>query len=338
MTAEYVKLQNKLRERIVSGEYESGKRIPGRLELMQEFNFARITVDRAIQELVNEGYLRGKQGSGTFVIDRECEKVKKNTVYIVLHRHVEPQNTAIQPLLDLLQQGILKPYKCKFIPIQDMQVRPERLADDARAFIFCQLDPTYLDVINSLKGRKARMLLVNRTDAGFDYIASDLSSGIAEVMKRFDTRQAGLIAEPVELRRPFRNDYIKAFYKAAAIHGASCKPKWELLSMVRPVRKTAVLLHKYFENTDRPDTCILSSYFLQSTLSSLCALGLEPGRDINLAYLDSSEHFEASPGILRMSYDYDAMAKHILNWLSALDESQPCSCQIHVPLLVHEDS
>ena len=56
-----------LRERIASGEYPPGRRIPSLLALQEEFGLSSMTVRRAVGVLAQEGLLRVVPGRGTFV-------------------------------------------------------------------------------------------------------------------------------------------------------------------------------------------------------------------------------------------------------------------------------
>ena len=53
----YVQLQNILREKILSGDYRVGEKIPPENELCEIYNVSRITVRKAIDTLVQEGPL-----------------------------------------------------------------------------------------------------------------------------------------------------------------------------------------------------------------------------------------------------------------------------------------
>ncbi len=79
----YLQLKKILRTLVVSGEYAPGQQIPTEQELMKQYNVSRITVRRAIQELINEKYLIKSQGKGTFVSqtrpNRELVKLKSFT-------------------------------------------------------------------------------------------------------------------------------------------------------------------------------------------------------------------------------------------------------------------
>ncbi len=63
----YYRIKEEIRRRIASGQYSAFQRIPSELELAQEFNVSRGTVERAIRLLVREGILYREQGRGTFV-------------------------------------------------------------------------------------------------------------------------------------------------------------------------------------------------------------------------------------------------------------------------------
>lgn len=58
-----------LREQIQEGRYDS-KPLPGELVLAEQFNVSRVTMRRAIQDLVNEGLVARGRGKGTFVKPR----------------------------------------------------------------------------------------------------------------------------------------------------------------------------------------------------------------------------------------------------------------------------
>ncbi|PKR86394.1 GntR family transcriptional regulator [Heyndrickxia camelliae] len=82
----YFQLKQNIKEAIDSNVYKPGKKIPNETELCEHYGVSRITVRRALQELVDEGLLERKQGKGTFVsatkITRELITVDGFTDYI----------------------------------------------------------------------------------------------------------------------------------------------------------------------------------------------------------------------------------------------------------------
>lgn len=66
----YAQLRDLLKHQIDKGEFAPGQRIPSEGNLNGLYGVSRITIRRALQELVNEGYLVKCPGKGTYV--SEC--------------------------------------------------------------------------------------------------------------------------------------------------------------------------------------------------------------------------------------------------------------------------
>ncbi len=63
----YVQIKESLREEINEGYIKEGQKLPSEETLIDRFGASKMTVIRALQELVQEGYLKRIQGKGTFV-------------------------------------------------------------------------------------------------------------------------------------------------------------------------------------------------------------------------------------------------------------------------------
>ncbi len=63
----YHKLAQTIHERISTGEYPPGSKIPTEPRLCEEFGLSRITVRQAVEILENKGFVDRQQGRGTFV-------------------------------------------------------------------------------------------------------------------------------------------------------------------------------------------------------------------------------------------------------------------------------
>ncbi|WP_300365171.1 GntR family transcriptional regulator [Brachyspira sp.] len=73
MTPLYIQVKNFIKEEYLN-KLEHGDKIPTELELMEHFNVSRITVRKAVHELLKEQVVVKKQGKGTFVIRKKIEK------------------------------------------------------------------------------------------------------------------------------------------------------------------------------------------------------------------------------------------------------------------------
>jgi GntR family transcriptional regulator len=69
----YAEIEEAIATEITQGEYRPGDQLPTEDALLQRFQVSRITVRRAIQNLVNRGLLEIRRGLGTFVLSPQIE-------------------------------------------------------------------------------------------------------------------------------------------------------------------------------------------------------------------------------------------------------------------------
>ncbi|MEU8848616.1 GntR family transcriptional regulator [Streptomyces sp. NPDC048564] len=65
---EFQRVADELRARMTDGPYSPGSYLPSQRDLAEEFSVSRDTVQRALRELVDEGWIESRQGSGSRVI------------------------------------------------------------------------------------------------------------------------------------------------------------------------------------------------------------------------------------------------------------------------------
>lgn len=75
----YQQLMTRLKNDIVAGVYPAGGRIPSEQTLCDTYGVSRVTVRKAMLDLVQEGLLVRRQGKGTFVAD---ERIQRNLLQI----------------------------------------------------------------------------------------------------------------------------------------------------------------------------------------------------------------------------------------------------------------
>lgn len=63
----YLKIADDVRDSLANGRYRPGQALPPERELMARFAVSRVTIRRALKELVNESLLESRQGSGYIV-------------------------------------------------------------------------------------------------------------------------------------------------------------------------------------------------------------------------------------------------------------------------------
>ena len=95
----YIQLQDIIIKRIDEKKYLPGEAIPSERKMAETYGVNRMTVKRAINKLVEEGYLERKPGAGTYVSKRDNKKIDLsymndeigNTGISALFRHSEMQ-------------------------------------------------------------------------------------------------------------------------------------------------------------------------------------------------------------------------------------------------------
>ena len=65
----YKQLENFLRRHILEGILKPTQKLPSSRELAEDLGISRITVKSVYEQLLAEGYLKSRTGSGTFVSD-----------------------------------------------------------------------------------------------------------------------------------------------------------------------------------------------------------------------------------------------------------------------------
>ncbi len=69
----YARIEEAIATEVAQGEYRPGDQLPPEDALLQRFQVSRITVRRAIQNLVSRGLLEIRRGLGTFVLSPRIE-------------------------------------------------------------------------------------------------------------------------------------------------------------------------------------------------------------------------------------------------------------------------
>jgi DNA-binding GntR family transcriptional regulator len=99
----YVQLAETIKGRILRNEYRTGELISSARDIEREFEVSAITVRKAMNILVQEGYLNSRQGIGTRVIKRPDDlaelKLSGNFwdwVDSALTRHLKPETDILE--------------------------------------------------------------------------------------------------------------------------------------------------------------------------------------------------------------------------------------------------
>ena len=153
----YRDIAREIERRILTGIYPVGASLPSRLELMREFQVARATLDRAIQELVISRRLTSRRGSGTTV--NPLSEHRRDVALIGV-----PQG---------FDEELYRNFNCRIF-------KKELLAKRSNWMMLYEFDALLwrfphssdMPVIDAMKG-KIPQVVVNRVIPGVDCVSTD---------------------------------------------------------------------------------------------------------------------------------------------------------------------
>ncbi|MDF4942220.1 winged helix-turn-helix domain-containing protein, partial [Vibrio parahaemolyticus] len=67
MTARYIEIKNSIKDAILEKKYALGDKIPSERELAAQYNVTRVTLQKAMHTLEQEGFIERVHGKGMFV-------------------------------------------------------------------------------------------------------------------------------------------------------------------------------------------------------------------------------------------------------------------------------
>src|SRR5512136_2535296 len=128
----YDKIERNLRDLIINGKVKPGESLPSEWELVDLYGVSRLTVRRAVDELVRQNWLERKHGVGTFVCQpvtasisasklsftEQMKAIGRNPGSRLINKRITPASSKISRLLHI-QEGE---------PI--IEITRVRLADD----------------------------------------------------------------------------------------------------------------------------------------------------------------------------------------------------------------
>lgn len=148
----YQQLMLRLKNDISAGVYPAGARIPSEQQLCETYSVSRVTVRKAILDLVQEGLLVRKQGKGTFVAGMRMQRDL---------RHVTSFTDACA------QRG--QKAETRLISAQLVTAS----AEDAGQLGLSEDEPLFELIRLRLIDGEPLMLEINRFPASFDYLKDE---------------------------------------------------------------------------------------------------------------------------------------------------------------------
>lgn len=126
----YLNIADTIKIKILSNIFKPGDLLPSENSLCEEYAVSRMTIRKAIEVLVSEGYLMSSPGKGTFVKEYSLDKFdvgfQVETVIVGGYSHAKLIHAKIMaPTIDLVYHLQVAP-KTKIVCIRSMLFQGER--------------------------------------------------------------------------------------------------------------------------------------------------------------------------------------------------------------------
>ncbi len=254
----YLKLENKLREDILSGALPAGQSIPSEPELCRQFALSRTTVRKAIQRLVDRNFLRRAHGSGTFVIPAEDRaRMPRQLVKIRILGSAEAFDPETMDIFDknifLGADSFARLNNCALEWCHNA-VSPEKLLADYHNFLFDGLiwvrgDEAQLDKAQQLRKYSVPQVLIARDleqVPGIYFDSVKAMDDLCHFLRTLGHRKIGFVdlKSPLPVFQERQNTFVRAC-SANHVQGELCAIDFYrsdlIAAFLRESRPTALL-------------------------------------------------------------------------------------------------
>ncbi len=114
MTPLHLAISEQLRDRILTGLYQPGDRLPSEHQLMLEFEVSRITARRAIANLTQQGLVTVRRGKGGFVSTQQKVTYSLSSPLTLLDEDIARQKVEVT-VKTLIFEAVTAPFEVQEI-------------------------------------------------------------------------------------------------------------------------------------------------------------------------------------------------------------------------------
>ncbi len=173
-----------LRENIRAGMYPPGEPLPSETALCKEFDVSRITVKRAMRDLVRDGLVLRQRGKGTFVADGAVEPSRPDALDDLLQtvqalgaatdvQHLA--NESVEPAQDISQKLQIKPGD------RVLKSSHLRISDDQPLAIIATYVPIHVaERLDPSTERKPMLVRLSEAGVAFARADQEVTATLAE--------------------------------------------------------------------------------------------------------------------------------------------------------------
>lgn len=309
-------LKEKILSDIKAGRLLKDQPVPSRFQFMKRYSCSRGTIDKAISELVNHGYLYCRQGAGTYV-GETSDSVPVKQVFLAgdydlkSYANAETANLASE---------IQKHLPCFLYNVNDVKINLNRIARPGNAVIWVRPPYEQLMVMKYLSCAGVPQLLIGRNYSSFDHIVSDAKEGIRQGLRWLvgnAGREVIFITPENNPDAPFIAERQIAFYELAVEMGLKLDEKRIYRMNFKDLKKDLNFLTEELFAGKKRMKAIFSTHISAAfpLISMAESRGWHSGKDFFFLTFDCNSSLFGYRGIGMLEQLWDEMGEKSVEWL-----------------------
>lgn len=331
-------IEKKILDSIKIGHYAVGAKIPSRQQFMQKYNCSRVTIERVIAKLTNDGYLTSSQGKGTFVLSNKPQNLFSE-IKVVSNYNIK-YNTDFMPGLIITEEDCKLPIR--WISADSAAEKIDILTEKNSIVVWICPNEESIFLMNYIKSKDIPQLLINRDYEGFDYVVTSATTSIKEGLSWLMIeagREIAFISRPASTTRPYLQRRIIAFYEQCVELNAKLTPG---TIFSRPFNNISQDMNEVgmflFGKKEHPRAIfVMEQELVLPVIMTAERYNLKVGKDFFILNFDCIEELRNINGIGMMRQSYSLFRQEIVNWLNHLknnrDSPKPFKSEIKTDLI-----
>jgi len=343
MPAKQLNIQQSIRSQIVKGDLQPGGRLPTQVELVDQFGVSGVTVQRALEGLMLDGFIESRGRRGTFVVDKPPHLNHFAMVFTSDFHSTKGARSRFYNLLSSVVHDLEVRRDCKIdvltnISGQKDDLLGEQLLDDARSDRYAGLifvNPYELQnhplVTDPSISRVA--IMSQTTIAGLPVIFPDIrglvDAGMQELANAGVQRPGVIISVPMFT---FIDDYL---FNAAKKFNLDLKPfRTQIVTTEcqQAAQNTAHMMMT-IEEEQRPDGLfILDDSLVEGSIAGLVAVGVGSGPTLPVVVHCNfpGPSYSALP-VTQIGFDIAELVNTCLDDILVIRRGQTLPSYTHLP-------
>ncbi|QDU32221.1 putative HTH-type transcriptional regulator YurK [Poriferisphaera corsica] len=305
-------IKNWLIQSIRNGKFPPGTPLPTRHQLMAQFNVARATADRAINDLISESWAYSRKGSGTFASIPEKAEPRLFFVNASLH--------FAQRVCSQLQNRI--PYE--LLSLSEVNAQLPRISKPGSRVVWYIPHENSFHFIYMLANASVPQILISRHHHRTSFVDTDEIVGVKSAIDRvhaiYPDLDWGLLLPPFVPDLPYW--YEREIGAYTALHGLNKIPNLVVRAKGTTPHAYWQASSEFLEKMKRPQIMFCPEIQLASQLYSLTyERKIRLGQDLHMVLTDFEDNLQHSSGVYMLERDWDSMADTTAEW--ALPQETP---------------